>query len=401
MPRGAVPHTCHSDILEVVAGKTSRSPWGSTRKLPSGRWQARYRVDGVWRAAPTTYRTKGDADAFLAATRADLERGTWVPPERGNIAFRTYAKHWLEDKPNLRPRSREQYEINLRLHINPMLGDTDLSKITPGMVRTWRASMLGAKKPGPATVAKCYRLLHAILATAVEDELISRNPCVVKGASIERTPERPVATIEQVYAMADAIGPSMRVLVLFATFTSLRLGELRALRRDRLDALHRTVQVIEQYQELSDGTLVLGPPKTDAGVRTVAIPQAIISDIEAHLSTYSAPGPEGLVFCGTLGQPLHRKTFYRNWNKATAAAGMPGFHFHDLRHTGNTLAAATGASTKELMNRMGQASPRAALIYQHATRERDVAIASALSRQIAKGAAKSARQKRAKVAAPT
>ncbi len=383
---------CHSDILVNVAGKTSRSPWGSTRKLPSGRWQARYRVDGVWRAAPMTYRTKGDADAFLAATRADLERGTWVPPERGNIALRTYAKQWLDDKPNLRPRSREQYEINLRLHINPVLGDIELSKITPGMVRTWRATMLGAGKPGPATVAKCYRLLHAILATAVEDELIARNPCVVKGASTERTPERPVATIEQVYAMAEAIEPSMRALVLFATFTSLRLGELRALRRNRLDVLHRTVQVVEQYQELSDGTLVLGPPKTDAGVRTVAIPQAIIPDIEEHLAEYAAPGVDGLVFCGTLGQPLHRKTFYRNWNKATAAAGLAGFHFHDLRHTGNTLAAATGASTKELMNRMGQASPRAALIYQHATRERDVAIASALSKQIAKGAAKAAKR---------
>jgi integrase len=297
--------------------------------LPSGRWQARYRVDGVWRAAPTTYRTKGDADAFLAATRADLERGTWVPPERGNIGLQTYAKQLLDDKPNLRPRSREQYEINLRLHINPVLGDTDLSKITPGMVRTWRATMLGAKKPGPATVAKCCRLLHAILATAIEDELIPRNPCVVKGASTERTPERPVATIEQVYAIADAIDSSMRALVLCATFTSLRLGELRALRRSRLDVLHRTVQVVEQYQELSDGTLVLGPPKTDAGVRTVAIPQAIIGDIEAHLATYSAPGVDGLVFCGTLGQPLHRKTFYRNWNKATEEAGLAGFHFHD------------------------------------------------------------------------
>jgi integrase len=183
-----------------------------------------------------------------------------------------------------------------------------------------------------------------------------------------------------------------------ATFTSLRIGELRALRRDRLDVLHRTVQVLELYQELSDGTLVLGPPKTDAGVRTVAIPQAIIPDIEAHLLTYSAPGPDGLVFCGTLGQPLHRKTFYRNWNKATGEAGLPGFHFHDLRHTGNTLAAAAGASTKELMNRIGQASPRAALIYQHVTRDRDVAIASALSKQIAKGAAKSARKQRTNVA---
>ena len=90
--------------------------------------------------------------------------------------------------------------------------------------------------------------------------------------------------------------------------------------------------------------------------------------------------------CGTQQQPLHRKTFYRNWNKATEEAGLPGFHFHDLRHTGNTLATATGASTKELMSRMGYASPRAALIYQHATKDRDAAIPAALSKLIVKGA---------------
>ncbi len=63
---------------------------------------------------------------------------------------------------------------------------------------------------------------------------------------------------------------------------------------------------------------------------------------------------------------------------------MPNFHFHDLRHTGNTLAAQTGASTKELMARMGHASMRAALIYQHATPERDAALARALSDLAAK-----------------
>lgn len=64
---------------------------------------------------------------------------------------------------------------------------------------------------------------------------------------------------------------------------------------------------------------------------------------------------------------------------AVRRAGMDGFRFHDLRHTGNTLAAATGASTRELMARMGHSSPQAALRYQHATREREHAIADALS----------------------
>ncbi len=132
-------------------------------------------------------------------------------------------------------------------------------------------------------------LLHAIFATAVEDGLVPRNPCVLKGASAERPAERPVATIEQVFELADAIEPNLRAMVLLATFCGLRLGELRALRRRHLDLLHRTVKVVEQYQELADGTLVLGPPKTDAGVRTVAVPSVIIPDLEAHLASGRRP----------------------------------------------------------------------------------------------------------------
>lgn len=75
-----------------------------------------------------------------------------------------------------------------------------------------------------------------------------------------------------------------------------------------------------------------------------------------------------------------RSNFTRRvWQPACQTVGIDGLRFHDLRHTGNTLAAATGASTRELMARMGHASPRAALIYQHATADRDAAIAKALS----------------------
>jgi integrase len=66
------------------------------------------------------------------------------------------------------------------------------------------------------------------------------------------------------------------------------------------------------------------------------------------------------------------------WRKVTASVGLEGLDFHDLGYTGSTIAASTGASTKELMARMGHESPRAALIYQHATREREDAIAAEL-----------------------
>lgn len=361
-----------------------KQSWGSLRKLPSGRYQARYRADGKLVSADTTFRTKRDAETYLATVRADMERGQWVNPTSGKIPFREYATKWLEQRPDLRPRTQELYEGELRLHILPVLGDIELSKLTPSKVREWHSGMLGAPKPGPPTVAKCYRLLRVILNTAVADELIVKNPCVIRGAGVEKAAERPTVPIEQVYEIADAIEDRFRAMILTATFTGLRLGEMRALTRERVDLLHGTIKVIEQYQELKDGTLVLGPPKSDAGVRTVAIPAILKPELETHLAEWAAPGKKGLVFCGTNDQALRRATFYTAWDRAMTALGIEGIKPHDLRHTGNTLAATAGASTKELMARMGHASPRAALIYQHASEERDHEIAGALSDMIEK-----------------
>lgn len=356
-----------------------RNPWGSIRRLPSGRYQARYRIEVEDFVAPQTFRTKRDAEAFLAGVRADVERGAWVNPGAGRITLAEYAWRWLEQRPDLRPRTRELYEGELRLHILPALGEVELSALSTARVRAWHAELINASHTGRTTVAKCYRLLRTILGTAVEDELILKNPCVLKGAGVERPPERPIATIEQVYALAQVIEPRHRALVLLATFTGLRLGELQALTRRRLDLLHGRVDVVEQMQLLSDGTLLVGPPKSDAGRRSVAIPAVIVPDLETHLADWAAPGKDGFVFCGRRGQPLRRASFYTAWQRATKAVGIEGLRLHDLRHTGNTLAAATGASTKELMARMGHASSRAALIYQHATKDRDAAIAAALS----------------------
>ncbi|MBA3289471.1 MAG: site-specific integrase [Acidimicrobiia bacterium] len=359
----------------------ARRPWGNARKLPSGRWQARYQIKGIWRTAPETFRTKGLADSWLAATRTDLERGNWIDPEAGKVPLADYATTWLNHKPDIRPRTRELYEDQLRLHILPTLGAIELTSITPVTVRTWRADKLSAGT-GASAMSKCYRLLHAIFATALEDSLVPRNPCVIKGASVERPKERPIASIEQVYALADAIAPRWRAIILLATFCGLRQGELRALRRRHIDLDAATVTVAEQYQQLRDGTLVVGPPKTEAGIRTVAIPAIIVPDLAAHLDEFTAPGPDSLIFPGEADRPFRTATLHQDWTAARRTVGVEGLHFHDLRHTGNTLTAATGASTKELMARMGHASPRAALIYQHATRDRDAEIAAGLSNLI-------------------
>ena len=125
--------------------------------------------------------------------------------------------------------------------------------------------------------------------------------------------------------------------------------------------------------------MILGPPKSDAGRRTVSIPPSLIPEISEHLDRYVPDGPDEFVFRGPKGAVPRSSNWSVTWREVTASVGLNGLHFHDLRHTGNTLAASTGASTKELMARMGHASPRAALIYQHATQARDEAIANGLS----------------------
>ncbi len=140
--------------------------------------------------------------------------------------------------------------------------------------------------------------------------------------------------------------------------------------------------VVTQRQQLKNGTVLVGEPKTDAGRRTISIPAQLIPEIETHLSRFAQPGTDGVVFCGERGGPLRNHVWQAKWAKARAQMGMPELHFHDLRHVANTLTAASGASTKELMHRMGHASPEAALRYQHATRDRDETIATLLGELI-------------------
>ncbi|MFJ8271688.1 tyrosine-type recombinase/integrase [Streptomyces sp. NPDC094154] len=365
-----------------MAGK--RRQFGRVRKLPSGRYQARYvGPDGLLRPAPDTFRTKRDADEWLADKQTEMRRGDWHDPDAGKVPFGVYAAAWVQER-ELTARTRQLYESLLRLHLEPTFGGVNVAEISPPFVRRWRADKLTAGT-GPTTVAKAYALLRAILATAVSDQMIRRNPCQIKGASTVHTPERPTATVQEVYDLADAIQPRYRALVLMAGFLGLRWGELVGLHRRDLDLDHGAVRVRRAVAELNDGQREIKAPKSAAGKRTVSIPAAIVPDIRDHLARYAESGSDGRVFVGAKGATPRRNHFNRLWRKACSQVGIKGLHFHDLRHTGNTLAASTGASTRELMARMGHSTARAALIYQHASADRDRLIADALSGLVDKG----------------
>ncbi|MFF4821803.1 tyrosine-type recombinase/integrase [Streptomyces sp. NPDC001312] len=278
-----------------MAGK--RRQFGRVRKLPSGRYQARYvGPDGQLRPAPDTFRTKREADAWLADKQTEMRRGDWHSPDAGKVLFASYAAAWVKER-ELTVRTRQLYESLLRLHLEPTFGSVNVAEISPPFVRRWRADKLTAGT-GPTTVAKAYALLRAILATAVSDQVIRRNPCQIKGASTVHTPERPTATVQEVYDLADAVQPRYRALVLMAGFLGLRWGELVGLHRRDLDLDYGAVRVRRAVAELDNGQREIKAPKSAAGKRTVSIPAAIVPDIRDHLARYAEPGTDGRVFVG-------------------------------------------------------------------------------------------------------
>ena len=369
-----------------MANKPNHRRFGTLRKLSSGLYQVRYPgPDGRMRTAPKRFDRKKDAERYLSIIESEQLRGEWVDPERGKVRLQDYASNWIVQRPGLRSRTAELYRWLLKKHIAPYLGEVPVAKITTEMVREWRTQLLG-NGVSQSMTAKAYRLLRAVLMTAVEeDEIISRNPCRIRGAGDEKASERPVLTLEQVFELADRMRDRrFRALVLLATFASLRWGEVTAICRRDLDLESGVVVIRAAFVERRGEGMVLGPPKSRAGRRRVSVPRAILPALQEHLDSYTRSESDALVFTGAKGRPLRRGNFNKvaGWLEAVDELGMPGLHFHDLRHTGNTLAARAGASLVDLMARMGHDNVRAAMTYQHASSEEDRAIAESLSARV-------------------
>ncbi|TNH30652.1 site-specific integrase [Micromonospora orduensis] len=375
----------------------ARRRFGSIRKRESGRYQVRYPgPDGRQRTATDTFARKSDADRYLSMVEAQMMRGEWIDPERARIRLGDYAERWIAQRPGLRPRTVGLYRWLLGKHIVPYLGGVELSRLDTPMIREWRATLLG-NGVSETMAAKAYRLLRAVLMTAVnEDELLRKNPCRIPGADQEKPAERPVLTLAQVLKLADLMDERYRALVLVTTFACLRWGEVSALQRQDVDADAGVIRVRQTFTEVRGVGLALGPPKSRAGLRGVSVPAAILPTLRAHLAAFVEDKPDALVFTTPSGRPIWRGNLNKviAWSAAVGKLGVPGLHFHDLRHTGNTIAARTGASTRDLMARMGHDSAQAAMIYQHATSQADRAIAQAVS-----DAVKSERKKANKPAA--
>lgn len=355
--------------------RTRSSSYGTVTRLPSGSYRARYRApDG--RRRSKTFSTKTDARVFLSTQQADQVRRVWRAPAPKTETVGKYAEGYLS-RADLRPSTRGLYRQVWDTHLEASWAERPIQDVTPSEVRRW----YDERQPqvGPTALAQSYRLLRAIFNVAVHDDLIPANPCKLKKASTapKSRPTRAL-TVDEVMRLSDAVPDQYRAFVLVVAFGALRFGEATALRRSDVSEGAGVVNVSRSVRKGQEG-----PPKTQNGFRAVALPATVSAALAVHLRAHVAPHPDALVFGTSTGNYLATQNWSRVLKRALAEADLPEIRTHELRHTGATLAAQSGATLKELMTRLGHATPHAAMIYQHAASHRDVEIASALDRAIA------------------
>lgn len=442
--------------------RPARRASGSVRRLPSGRWQARYTDDDDQRHTLGTYATRGEADAALSLVLADMHRGTYRAPDVGSVTLDEYARRWLARRTNLAPRTRELYRHLLDRYVSrPLdepgangrtvnLGSLQLRSLTVARVADWHAAVVAAaaatqasrsrraatmaartesqaarawartvgldvaptgrlspkvldawrvagavglpslavqttSDAGRTTGAHAYGLVRTVCNAAVREGQIITNPCNVPGAGSVKPAERVPATLDQVSVIADAMPRRYAAAVHVATWSALRAGELFALRRQdvtiaRDEAGNVTgarLAVSRALVAIAGQPLTPGPTKTRAS-RTVHLPRAAAEVLAVHLDEFTGGGAGALVFTTGTGGPVAGSRRQHHFAKAREVAGRPDLHWHDLRHTGATLAASAGATLMELQRRLGHSTARAALIYQHAADDSDARLAERL-----------------------
>ena len=329
-------------------------PRGTITRKPNGKYLPRFRgPDG--REVSRQFDRKADAQRWLDAQTSALVRGEWVDPKAGRTTVGELVPTWTATKKGRKPTTRAAHESLLRSQVLPRWEQVPLSRITHSAVAAWLAGLTAEDRAGgPLSASRArhaFGVLSSLLDMAVRDGLLARNPAA--GVELPRLPQadRRYLTHGQLADLADGCGP-WRTLTLVLGYCGLRWGEAAALRVRRVDLLRGRIEVAEAVAEV-DGRQVFGTPKTHQR-RTVVVPRFLRAELTEALA---GKGPDDFVFPSRAGTPLRAGNFRRNhFDRAAAAAGLPGLTPHELRHTAASLAVASGASVKGVQAMLGHAS---------------------------------------------
>jgi integrase len=360
----------------------SRRQFGRLRKLPSGRWQARYPVgDGRLRAAPRTFSTKADASLYLSTVEADLARGQYMDPRSGRITFSQWVDQWLA-RPGKRATSvaRDRQALETFMYD---LGPRPLSSIAPMHIQAVMDAR--SKVAAPATVARDFSALRAVFNAAVDGDLIGRSPARKVALPRVRPPERVSVTPRDLEKLASAVPPRYRALVLVAGVLGLRWGEAIGMRVRDIDFLRRTVTVDQVVEETAGHLTIVREAKSPAGLRTLSAPTFLVEELARHLAAHrpgAADDPDSLAFVGSRGGVLRRRFGERTFAPAVARAGLDkSLTFHGLRHVAITSMVELGVHPRVMQGRAGHATSKLTLeLYAHVPEAADRQAAEALDR---------------------
>lgn len=324
------------------------------RELKDGRraYLVRYRgPDGVERSKQ--FARRRDADRFINLIEIDLATSNWVDPRSGRITVSEWFNRWWPTTAtNLKATTRARDEATFRTHIQPVFGTTPLGKLDRTRIRQW-VTDLTASGLAPATVVKAVQVFNKTIRAAVDDRIVAHNPVEKLPLPRIHRDEMRFLTATELWTLAATIDPRYRSLVLLGGYSGLRIGEMLALRWNRVDLDAGRITVVETMTDLA-GHISFGPPKTRAASRTVTVPDFVT---KALVESASSRSPDGLAFQSPEGHPLRVGLFRRRtWVPAVAHADLAPLRIHDLRHTAISLWIAAGAHPKQIATRAGHTS---------------------------------------------
>ena len=317
------------------------------------RYSVRYRTPDGRQTQKRGFKTKRDAELFLATTEVKMATGDYVAPKLGRVTVGELAPAWLERKRLLSASTYRGNELHWRLHVAPRWASTPVSAVDLLAVEAWITSLISSGA-GAQTVRKSYSVLVGILNDAVKGKRLAANPA--KG--VENLPamskKRHVyLTADDVARLAENAG-DRRAFVLTLAYCGLRYGEAIALRVRNIEFLRRRLSVVESATYVG-GRLVIGRPKTSGSVRSVPVPEFVLDALSAECV---GKGSNDLVFPGRSGGymvPVHPT---RGWfATAVRRSGIQRVTPHDLRHTCASLAVSAGVNVLALSRMLGHAQP--------------------------------------------
>ncbi len=322
----------------------------STRKFPKGRWEVRWRTpEGAHRTK--TFDLRDDADRFAKRVDTRIADGEYIDKTASAVPYRDLAARFLDTVAHRHARTRASYRAILNDRLLPAFGEEPVSKITPSVVRSYLAEMKAHGRKAQ-TIRNVFFILQASLDIAVEDGCLKSNPC--RGINKKRDLPKAAGTsfraefldASEVAALAAAIEPPYSTLVLFASYTGLRAGELYALLRSDVDLRAREVAVFKSRA-------TTGPPNistTKTGdERTVPFPRFLAQVLAAYLEASFRPADAPLFDFPNGYSHWYTHTF----KPAARSISRPQLRFHDLRHTAASLMIASGASPTAVASRLG------------------------------------------------